>query len=59
LFSSTYGYKENEFEEYHYKILTVAQRIGASKKAERALSSNIVVSGAGARFISTTNTEST
>ena len=31
------GYKENEFEEYHYKILTVAQSIGlASKKARRS-----------------------
>lgn len=29
------GYKENEFEEYHYKILTVADSLGlASKKAE-------------------------
>ena len=31
------GYKENEFEEYHYKILTVAESMGlASKKARRS-----------------------
>jgi hypothetical protein len=31
------GYKENEFEEYHYKILTVAQSMGlASKKAKKS-----------------------
>ena len=31
------GYKENEFEEYHYKILTVASKIGlASKKAKKS-----------------------
>ena len=31
------GYKENEFEEYHYKILTVAESLGlASKKARRS-----------------------
>jgi hypothetical protein len=31
------GYKENEFEEYHYKILTVAQSLGlASKKAKKS-----------------------
>lgn len=29
------GYKENEFEEYHYKILTIAENLGsASKKAK-------------------------
>ena len=29
------GYKENEFEEYHYKILTIAKNIGmASKNAK-------------------------
>lgn len=29
------GYKENEFEEYHYKILTVSENLGnASKKAK-------------------------
>ena len=29
------GYKENEFEEYHYKILTVAENLStASKKAK-------------------------
>jgi hypothetical protein len=31
------GYKENEFEEYHYKILTVAKNLGlASKKARKS-----------------------
>jgi hypothetical protein len=31
------GYKENEFEEYHYKILTVAQSMAfASKKARKS-----------------------
>jgi hypothetical protein len=31
------GYKENEFEEYHYKILTVAESMGlASKKARKS-----------------------
>lgn len=31
------GYKENEFEEYHYKILTVAQSMGlASKKSKKS-----------------------
>lgn len=31
------GYKENEFEEYHYKILTVVANLGlASKKARRS-----------------------
>ena len=31
------GYKENEFEEYHYKILTVAKSLGlASKKARKS-----------------------
>lgn len=30
------GYKENEFEEYHYKILTVAESLGmATKKAKK------------------------
>ena len=30
------GYKENEFEEYHYKILTVAKSLGlASKRAKK------------------------
>ena len=29
------GYKENEFEEYHYKMLTIAENLGnASKKAK-------------------------
>ena len=32
------GYKENEFEEYHYKILTVAESMGlASKKARKSI----------------------
>lgn len=31
------GYKENEFEEYHYKILTVAKSMGlASKKSKKS-----------------------
>lgn len=31
------GYKENEFEEYHYKILTVTESLGlASKKARKS-----------------------
>lgn len=31
------GYKENEFEEYHYKILTIAKNLGlASKKARKS-----------------------
>jgi hypothetical protein len=39
------GYKENEFEEYHYKILAVAESMElASKKPKRVLSINIVVS---------------
>jgi hypothetical protein len=39
------GYKENEFEEYHYKILTVAQSMGlASKRPRRVLSTNTAVS---------------
>jgi hypothetical protein len=45
------GYKENEFEEYHYKILTVAQSMGlASKRPRRVLSTN-TVSGAGVSHI--------
>ena len=30
------GYKENEFEEYHYKLLTIAENIGAASKAAKA-----------------------
>jgi hypothetical protein len=30
------GYKENEFEEYHYKILTVAQSMGLASKAKKS-----------------------
>jgi hypothetical protein len=53
------GYKENEFEEYHYKILTVAQSMGlASKRPRRVLSTNTAVSRELAYRISTTNTGS-
>jgi hypothetical protein len=46
------GYKENEFEEYHYKILTVAQSMGlASKRPRRVLSTNTAVKGAGVSHI--------
>jgi hypothetical protein len=52
------GYKENEFEEYHYKI-TVAQSMGlASKRPRRVLSTNTAVSRELAYRISTTNTGS-
>jgi hypothetical protein len=52
------GYKENEFEEYHYKILTVAQSMGlASKRPRRVLSTNTGFKGLAYR-ISTTNTGS-
>jgi len=30
------GYKENEFEEYHYKILTIAENLGAASKKAKA-----------------------
>jgi hypothetical protein len=30
------GYKENEFEEYHYKILTVAESLGLASKNAKA-----------------------
>lgn len=30
------GYKENEFEEYHYKLLTVAENLGVASKNAKA-----------------------
>ncbi len=30
------GYKENEFEEYHYKILTIAENLGSASKNAKA-----------------------
>ena len=37
------GYKENEFEEYHYKTLAVAESLGlASKKAKKIHSTDIL-----------------
>jgi len=30
------GYKENEFEEYHYKLLAVAENLGAASKVAKA-----------------------
>jgi len=30
------GYKENEFEEFHYKILTVAENLSAASKKAKA-----------------------
>jgi len=47
------GYKENEFEEYHYKILTVAGSMGlASKKAKKsAFYKHCGFKGAGASHI--------
>jgi hypothetical protein len=30
------GYKENEFEEYHYKVLDVAESLGAASKTAKA-----------------------
>jgi hypothetical protein len=50
------GYKENEFEEYHYKILTVAQSMGLASKRPRRVLSNTAVSRELAYRISTTNT---
>ena len=32
------GYKENEFEEYHYKVLSVAESLGAAAKTAKATS---------------------
>ncbi|MFE3871226.1 DUF1543 domain-containing protein [Flavobacterium sp. ZS1P70] len=50
------GYKENEFKEYHYKILTVAESMGlASKKARRSTFYKLAVSREPLRT-STTNT---
>jgi len=38
------GYKENEFEEYHYKMLTIAESMGiASKMQKQPRSTNIAV----------------
>jgi hypothetical protein len=48
------GYKENEFEEYHYKILTVAQSMGLASKRPRRVT-NTAVSRELAYRISTTN----
>jgi hypothetical protein len=46
------GYKENEFEEYHYKILTVAQSMGlASKRPRRVLYKHCGFKGAGVSHI--------
>jgi hypothetical protein len=46
------GYKENEFEEYHYKILTVAQSMGlASKRQEEYFLQTLRFQGAGVSHI--------
>jgi hypothetical protein len=45
------GYKENEFEEYHYKILTVAQSMGLASKRRRVLSKHCGFKGAGVSHI--------
>jgi hypothetical protein len=41
------GYKENEFEEYHYKILAVAEsmELASKKSKERALSEHLWFQG--------------
>jgi hypothetical protein len=45
IFIKSWRYKENEFEEYHYKILAVAESFEmASKKPKQLPSTNIAVS---------------
>jgi hypothetical protein len=45
------GYKENEFEEYHYKILTVAQSMGLASKRRSTFYKHCGFKGAGVSHI--------
>jgi hypothetical protein len=45
------GYKENEFEEYHYKILTVSKAWIGIQKPKKALLQTLRFQGAGASHI--------